>query len=71
MHCLDYGNQSSKLLIVMMMMAIMIIVRIIIIMMMTLSGTSLVFFLMKVRSGQLMQRTARHRKKPILNIFFY
>lgn len=51
-------------------MIVMIIPMIIVMMMMTLSGTSRVFFLMKVRSGQLMQRTARHRKKPILKIIF-
>ena len=36
----------------------------------TLSGTRRVFFLMKVRRGQLMQRTARQRKKPILVIIY-
>ena len=50
----------------MMLVIIIMMIIVIIIPMITLSGTSLVFFLMKVRSGQLMQRTARHRKKPIL-----
>ena len=35
-------------------------------MIVTLRGTSLVFFLMNVLKGQLMQRIAMQRKKPIL-----
>ena len=37
-----------------------------ILMVVTLRGTSLVFFLMNVLNGQLMQRIATQRKKPIL-----
>ena len=37
-----------------------------ILMIVTLRGTSLVFFLMNVLKGQLMQRIAMQRKKPIL-----
>ena len=37
-----------------------------ILMIVTLRGTSLVFFLMNVLKGQLMQRIATQRKKPIL-----